>query len=65
MGAHDRPVDVGRDSLEDFGVVATFHVLEQCLDLSACWVRVCHFECEFLLDLVLKLSSDSTDAFEC
>ena len=44
MGAHDRPVDVGRDSLENLGVVATFHVLEQCLDLGACWVGVRHFQ---------------------
>jgi hypothetical protein len=42
MGTHDRPVDIGRDSLEYFGMVAGFHILEQCLDLSACWVRVCH-----------------------
>lgn len=43
MRAHDSPVDVGRYSLEDFGVVATFHVPEECLDLGACWVRVRHF----------------------
>lgn len=42
MGAHNRPVDIGRDSFEYFGMVASFHILEDCLDLSACWVRVCH-----------------------
>jgi hypothetical protein len=42
MGTHNRPVDIGRDSIEYFGMVAGFHILEQCLDLSACWVRICH-----------------------
>ncbi len=42
MGAHNRPVDIGRDFLEYFGMVASFHILEEGLDLSACWVIVCH-----------------------
>lgn len=35
MSAHHRPIYVWRDSLEHFGVVATFHVLEECVDFFA------------------------------
>lgn len=42
MGTHDSPVYIWRDPLEYFGVVAGFHVLEECVDLFAAWVRGWH-----------------------
>jgi hypothetical protein len=52
MRSHHRPVDVGRDALEDFGVVAGFHVLEEGADLGGGWVGRCHF---FFFALVFGL----------
>ena len=39
---HHRPVDVGRDVLEEFGVVACLHVGEDRCDFFAGWVRSRH-----------------------
>lgn len=53
MRAHHCPVDSRRDSLEHFGMVASLHVLEELLDLIACWVGSCHFVSIFLVSLAV------------
>lgn len=42
MRTHYRPVNIGRHSLEHFSMVAGLHILEELLDLIACWVGCCH-----------------------